>query len=148
MASITGQEVREELLKWGLLRLLGTATAGATTYITDTVRLQSGALSSTSFEDCWVRITSGSGDGEISKVDYLDQDLGRLYLTPAVTAIVAGVTYEIIRAGIRPDDLRHEWGWQVPSGARDRTRPSGDPRRQTGEREVSHSRSLLSGFAL
>lgn len=106
MASSTGQDIRQELLKWGILRLLGSATGGAANYITDSLRLISGAHPSTLYEDCWVRMTSGTSAGEVSKVDVLDQDLGRLYVTPSFGAAIAtGETYEIIRAGIRPDDL-------------------------------------------
>jgi hypothetical protein len=107
MAASTGQAIREELLKWGVLRLLGTTVGtSATSYLSDTVRFSSNAHSSTMYEDCWVRLTSGTLAGEISKVDYLDQTNGRLYVTPVWTGTpAASVTYEIIRHGIEPDDL-------------------------------------------
>ena len=57
------------------------------------------------YEDCWVRITSGTRDGEISKVNYLDQDNGDLYVSPSFTGTVPTSTYEIYRPGVLPDDV-------------------------------------------
>jgi hypothetical protein len=103
-----GQQIREELEKWGLIRLLGAATGGAASYITDTLRLQGTAWAATAFDGCYVRITSGSGapEDEQRKVDYLDMDNGQLYVTSDFSSAVASAdTYEIWRKGIDPDDV-------------------------------------------
>ena len=108
MASVTGQAIREELVRWDIIRLLGTATAtsGGADRIRDTVRLSSAALPSTMYEDCWVRATSSDRDGEISKVNYLDPDNGDLYVSPSFTGTFTSTsTYEIYRPGILPDDV-------------------------------------------
>lgn len=108
MATVTGQAIRERLWRWGLIQLAGVATGGDTSYLTDTARLQSNALSETIYDDCIVRITSGTSapDGELSYVDYLDTANGRLYVTPSFTGAVASTdTYEIWKAGVDPDDV-------------------------------------------
>ena len=110
MASSTGQQIREELQRYGLIRLLGqaTATAGGTNRLRDATRLASAGLPSSAFDDCYVRAsgTAGNVDGEVVKVDYLDQDLGDLYVSPVWSAAPdSSVTYEIWRAGIHPDEV-------------------------------------------
>jgi len=106
MASITGQEIREELVKYGLIRRLGqaTATAGGTNRLRDATRLDNAGLASTAYDGCYVRATGGNVDGEQVMVDYLDQDAGDLYVDPAWSvAPNNSTTYEIWRAGIDPD---------------------------------------------
>lgn len=108
MPTATGQAIREELLEWGITLMLGaaTATAGGTNRIRDTIRLAGSALASTMYDDCWVRVTSGTGVDEISKVDYLDMDAGDLYVSPVFSgSVTSGATYEIYRPGVFPDDL-------------------------------------------
>ena len=109
MASSTGQAIREELQRYGLLRMLGQATAtGTTARLRDATRLLSTTLPSTAFNGCYVRITAlgGVADGEQVLVDYLDPDLGDLYVSPAWSvAPTSAATYEIWRAGIDPDDV-------------------------------------------
>ena len=104
MATVTGQEIRQELERYGLIRLLGQGTAtGAVTYLTDVTRLQGTALPSTMYDGCSIRATAAGGvaDGEIRFVDYLDADNGRLYTTPDwSSAPTSAATYEIWRSGI------------------------------------------------
>ncbi len=104
--AVTGQAIREEGQHYGLIELLSSATGGAASYITDTLRLQSTALSASAYGGCMVRMSSGNRDGEISRVDYIDTANGRLYVTPNFTgAISSGETYEIWKEGINPDDV-------------------------------------------
>ena len=107
MVASTGQAIREELVKWGLILLLGSGTAtGATNRIRDTIRLAGSALPSTMYDDCWVRITAGTGVDEVSKVDYLDMDAGDLYVSPVFSGSpTSSSTYEIYRPGLFPDDV-------------------------------------------
>lgn len=110
MPSSTGQQIREELHRYGLIRLLGqgTATAGGTDRIRDTLRLDATPLAATKFDGCIVRLTAagGSADGEQSHVDYLDMDAGDIYVDPVFTGSPTNaVTYEIWRAGLNPDDV-------------------------------------------
>lgn len=108
MATITGQEIREDLIRYGIILLLSraTATSGGSNRIRDSVNLDSDALSPTAFEDCWVRMTSGNRNGEIARVDYLDQVNGDLYVTPSFTGTTLNAeTYEIYRPGVHPDDV-------------------------------------------
>ena len=104
MASITGQQIREELAKWGLVQLGEMTTAGTTTSITDIVRLRSALYPSTKFDGSQVRLTGGVGAGEQSVVDYLDGANGVLYLNPVITTAAVG-SYEIWRQGVDPDDV-------------------------------------------
>src|SRR3989304_3694970 len=102
----TGQEIREELAKWGLIQLPSGATGGATTYIIDTLRLKSVSLSAQAFDDCQVRVSLGTYDGVQTRVDYLDPDTGYLYVSPVIGgALAAADTYEIWRFGLDPDDV-------------------------------------------
>jgi len=103
----TGQAIREELQHWGIIKLLGQGTAtGTTARIRDATRLDSIAFPSTEFDGAWVRLSAGAGDGEISRVDYLDQALGDLYVDPVFTAApTSATTYEVYRAGVHPDDV-------------------------------------------
>lgn len=130
MSSITGAQIRAELKQWGIIKLLGTTTAlGSQTgpYLTDTERLKSTAIPSGAYDGCAIRFTSGTdGDPEglTSYVDNLDFVNGNLYFSPAATsAIASGVTYEIYRHGVDPDDvdrcrdkaltkLCSQWVWQ------------------------------------
>ncbi|KKN82260.1 hypothetical protein LCGC14_0310730 [marine sediment metagenome] len=109
----SGQTIREELVRYGLIELLGTATSvagAAAAFLVDTTRLQSNSLSASAFDDCYVRISGGDGtgdtDGEQVKVDYLDTTLGRLYVTPSFSGTDdSATTYEIWKEGIDPDDV-------------------------------------------
>jgi hypothetical protein len=109
MATVSGQAIREELVRWGIITLLGQATAtGAVAYLTDTTRLQSSAWASTAFDGAYVRASAAGGvaDGEQTRVDYLDTVNGRLYVTPDWTsAPTNAVTYEIYMPGVDPDDV-------------------------------------------
>lgn len=93
--------------KWGLIALLGEAdaAAGGTDRIRDTIRLQSVTLASTAFDGAWVRISSGTRDGEQSRVDRLDQDNGDLYVSPVFGGSMPDDSnYEIWAHGVDPDD--------------------------------------------
>lgn len=106
MASSTGAQIRGELIKYGLVRLLGqgTATAGGTNRIRDATRLDNAGLASTAFDGCFVRINAGTAAGEQVMVDYLDQDAGDLYVDPVFSgAPTTSSVYEIWRSGINPD---------------------------------------------
>lgn len=108
MASSTGEQIRQELRKYGLLRLLGqgTATAGGANRIRDTGRFSNTSMPATAFDGCWVRLSGGTNDGEIALVDYLDTANGDLYVTPSFSAApTSSTTYEIWHAGIYPDDV-------------------------------------------
>ncbi len=108
MAAVTGQAIREELTKWGLVSLFeATDTGGGADRIRDTVRLKSILFPSTMFDGTTVRITGGStAEGEQSSVDYLDATNGDLYISPVTTAAVgASDSFEIWRRGINPDDV-------------------------------------------
>lgn len=108
MATVTGLLVRQELERYGLIRLLGQATAnGAATYLTDTTRLQGTSLPGTIFDGGTIRATAAGGvaAGEIVFIDYLDADNGRLYVTPDWSGTpTSAVTYEIWRPGIDSND--------------------------------------------
>lgn len=105
-ATYTGAQIRQELATehgdWVFLgEGVGTSAAN---YISDTERLQGANLPSGAFDNCIVRIASGTRIGETAAVDYLDAENGRLYLTTSLTgAISAGDDYEIWLRGIDPD---------------------------------------------
>lgn len=110
MPTTTGQDIRQELQRYGLIRLLGQATdtAGGTNRLRDTTRLNATPLAGTRFDGCYLRVTASGGvaDGEQVMVDYLDSDAGDVYVDPAFTSAPTNTTtYEIWRAGINPDDL-------------------------------------------
>jgi hypothetical protein len=114
----TGKLIRQEMVNRGILLMIGEADEdnNDTSYLTDIIRLQSTRFSSSQFDGCMVRFasdTSGdlaaenNADYRIRQVDYLDQDNGRLYLTPAMpdAASLDGMVYEIWRAGVDPMDV-------------------------------------------
>jgi len=108
MASITGLTLRQELINWGICKLLGTTTAlsSAADRLRDATRLSSTANASGIHAGCWVRITSGTDRSFQAKVDYVDVDTGDLLFSPSASAaIAAGVTYEIWAEGVDPDDV-------------------------------------------
>ncbi len=110
MTVSTGLQIRQELQRYGLIRMLGQATdtAGGTNRLRDTERLAASPMANTRFDGCMVRLTAagGSADGELVMVDYLDSDVGDLYVDPVFTGSpTSAVTYEIWRAGINPDDV-------------------------------------------
>lgn len=110
MAASTGEAIRTELKKYGLIRVLGAPTAtGTTSRLRDATRLVgAAALPSTAFNGCQVRIstTGGVAAGYQTFVDYLDQDLGDLYVSPLWdVAPTTAARYEIWRQGIDPDDV-------------------------------------------
>lgn len=118
MATVSGQAIREELEKWGIILLLGAATANASGAgrIRDTLRLQSTSLASTAFDDSYVRLTSeddgvNAEDGSQVKVDYLDTVNGDLFVSPNFGSgssdgiVQSGITYEVYRQGVDPDDV-------------------------------------------
>ena len=98
-ATTTGLAIRQGLVEYGDWVLLGEATAtgsdGAS--ITDTERLQGVNLPSTLFNNCIVRIASGTRAGETAYVDYLDGDNGILYLTPSLNGVLRLAT--IMKSG-------------------------------------------------
>lgn len=102
----TGKQIRQDLAtEHGDWVFLGTGVGvSAANYISDTERLQGANLPSGMFDNCIVRIASGTMAGEMSNVDYLDAENGRLYLTPSLTGILAAdAEYEIWLKGIDPD---------------------------------------------
>lgn len=110
MPTSTGQAIREELQRYGLLRMIGqaTATAGGANRLRDATRLAGAALPATAFNGCYVRASGSAGnvDGEQTLVDYLDPGVGDLYVVPSWSAAPdSSVTYEIWRQGIDPDDV-------------------------------------------
>ncbi len=110
MTTTTGLAIRQELQRYGLIRLLGQATdtSGGTNRLRDTLRLNASPLAGTKFDGCYLRTTIAGGLtwGEQVMVDYLDSDAGDIYVDPVFTgAPTNAVTYEIWRAGINPDEL-------------------------------------------
>lgn len=105
---MTGQEIREELERYGIIQVLGEtdALAGGTNRLRDTIRLASRSLSATAYDGQWVRFSSGTNaDGYQSRVDYLDPENGDLYFDPVVGAAPPdNSTYEIYAHGVNPDD--------------------------------------------
>jgi hypothetical protein len=104
----TGQAIREELIYWGVLLLLGrsTAASGGADRIRDIVRLKSTSLASSAFDDCYVRLSGGNANGDVARVDYLNTANGDLYVTPDFSATPdIDTTYEIFRPGVDPDDV-------------------------------------------
>lgn len=105
-ATISGKAIRQALAEQvGGFVFLGQATAtGAANYITDTVRLQGVNLPAGLFDNCIVRIASGTRAGERVYVDTLDPINGNLYVTPNLTgATGSGDSYEVWLRGIDPD---------------------------------------------
>lgn len=104
----TGQEIREELLNWGVILLLGraTTTAASTDRLRDVRRLKSTVLASSAFDNCYVRASGGNVDGEVVRVDYLNAANGDLYVSPDWSeAPDTDTTYEVFRPGVDPDDV-------------------------------------------
>ena len=104
----TGQEIRNRLEEWGLVHILGTAVGtSATSYLSDTVRLQTLGLASSSFDGAFVRMGGSNAlSGVQVRVDYLDQANGRLNVTPAWSeAPTEGDPYEVWAHSIDPDDV-------------------------------------------
>ena len=120
----TGQEIRNRLEEWGLVHILGTAVGTSTTsYLSDTTRLQTLGLASSSFDGAFVRMGgSNTLSGVQVRVDYLDQANGRLNVTPVWSeAPTEGDPSEVWAHGIDPDDdndnildvdeIGGMWGW-------------------------------------
>ena len=108
MVTTTGQAIRQELQRYGLIRLLGQATGGSTTKITDSLRLEGTPMAGTKYDGCWLRTTSlGTvAWGEQVMVDYLDSAAGDLFVDPVFSGTPSSaLTYEVWRAGINPDEL-------------------------------------------
>lgn len=107
----TGQEIHERIFEnYGALGFIGTTTAlaAATNRLRDATRLGMDTLSTEEYSDGFLRITSTSNSdaGLEAKIKWLDPTLGDLYFDPdAGAAIVSGATYEILRHGLRFDDL-------------------------------------------
>lgn len=103
-ATVSGLTIRTQLFERSWMFPGAEVGAGAANYILDTTRLEGNALPSGLFDGAIVRITSGDRAGERSYVDYLDQDTGKLYLTPSLTGALADAdTYEVWLKGIDPD---------------------------------------------
>lgn len=108
MATVTGQAIREELLQWGLLTKLGTATVASTAvdHLRDSVRMRGRTVSSSTFHGAWIRLTAGGGDGDISRIDEIDPSSGTIWVSPSFSAVpTTSTTYEIYRPGLEPDDV-------------------------------------------
>jgi len=107
----TGQEIREAIFSsYAGLGFLGTTTAlaGATNRLRDAVRFDMDTLSTEENSDAFVRITSTSNSdaGFVAKVKRIDPTTGDIYFDPvAGAAIVSGATYELLKHGIRFDDM-------------------------------------------
>lgn len=103
----TGAQVREAQQKRGLV-VMGKSTAtGATTYLTDTIRLQRSRLSPQEYGEAQIRIVSGdsNNNGYVGELSRIDPSTGRAYVDPAVSvAFASGAVYEIWKHGIAPDD--------------------------------------------
>jgi len=105
-ATVTGVQIRQALVEQtGSIVMLSESTgAGTASYITDTERLKGVNLPSTLYDNCFVRISSGTRQGEIAMVDYLDPINGNLYVTPDLAgALSTGDDYEIWQRGVDPD---------------------------------------------
>jgi hypothetical protein len=105
-ATVTGRQIRQGLYtEHGDWVFLGVAVGTqAANYIRDTERLQGVNLPSSAYDNCIVRIASGTKAGETAGVDYLDVETGQLFLTPSLTgALTAADEYEIWLKGIDPD---------------------------------------------
>lgn len=105
-ATVTGKEIRQALAEYmgGWVFLGESDGTSAASYITDTERLKGVNLPASLFDNCVVRIASGSKAGEMAYVDHVDFVNGRLYITPDLTgAIASGDDYEVWMRGIDPD---------------------------------------------
>ena len=108
MASITGAQIIAALNEWGVVQFLGdtTAESGLSSYLTDTTRLQSTDIAASRFNNCYVRLLSGTLAGQQSRVDYIDVTNGRLYVSPSFSVVVPNDTdYAIYYPGVDPDIL-------------------------------------------
>lgn len=108
MATVTGQQIREELKQWGLLTLLGTATVASTAvdYLRDEVRMKGRTVSPETYHGSWIRLTAGGGDGDISRIDQVDPSTGTIWVSPSFSAVpTTATTYEIYRPDLEPDDI-------------------------------------------
>ncbi len=63
MVTTTGLAIRQELQRYGLLRVLGqgTTTAAAANRLRDTLRLDATPLAGTKFDGCYLRVTVAGG---------------------------------------------------------------------------------------
>ncbi len=111
MATVTGQQIREELLQWGLLTKLGTTTVASTAadHLRDSIRMMGRTVSPETYHGSWVRMTSGgtgTTDGQISRIDEVDPSTGTIWVSPSFTiAPATSTTYEIYRPDLEPDDV-------------------------------------------
>ena len=106
---VTGARVRERILEdYPELGFLGQTTAsGQVNYLIDTTRLNMSTLSPAEFGDAYVRIAAFdvNNNGYVGKVERIDPQTGRLYVSPQVAnAFASGAKYEVWSHGIRPDD--------------------------------------------
>lgn len=103
--TVSGLVIRQTLRERGWCYLGAQVGAGNAAYITDTTRLKSVGLASTMFDGAVVRIASGARAGDTTFVDYLDQDNGKINVSPNLggTGLADTDTYEIWLKGIDPD---------------------------------------------
>ncbi|HXK34687.1 MAG TPA: hypothetical protein VNM91_11835 [Dehalococcoidia bacterium] len=106
---VTGARIRERILEdYPELGFLGITTAsGQTNYLIDTTRLNMSTLSPAEFGDAYIRISAFdiNNNGYVGKVERIDPQTGRLYVSPSVSvAFASGGKYEVWSHGIRPDD--------------------------------------------
>lgn len=104
-ATVSGLTIRSQLFEraW-MFPGAAVGSGSAVNYIADATRLQGNSIPSGLFDGGVVRVTSGTYAGARTYVDYLDQDNGRLYLTPSLAGALADTdTYEVWMKGIDPD---------------------------------------------
>ena len=92
--TVTGQQIREEMIQRGLILHLGAAGASAaTTYIDDTLRRTGDNLPSSGYAGCWIRWSAGTNhDGKTTviaparelKTSAVNQLDARIMASPAV----------------------------------------------------------------